>query len=406
MIVQPPSSEDITVPNEPQHHVFSKIARAAQSCAPVSGLTHNFYRYPARFSPTFARAAINAFTKPGDWVLDPFAGGGTTLVEAAALGRNCIGVDISSLANFVCAAKTLILPDEDAQVFRRWASHLEHAINMRAPSIRFRKYAEGGYYRNLDTPTSWRLRKAIEQSLTSAMHLHSAITQTLARCVVLRTAQWALDARKTRPSIPQFRQKIQVHADAMLQSALRYRDVVAAHRRTLQVSCLHRSVEGIDQDDAVRPASPPRLVLTSPPYPGFHVLYHRWQVDGRRETPAPFWIAGKLDGAGASYYTFGGRQRSSLDTYFDRLKASFRSIANVATADTTFVQLVAFSDPIEQLPRYLDTMESCGLRECRAPGRSSRDGRIWRDIPNRRWYNQRASRRSTSQEVVLFHRPT
>jgi hypothetical protein len=32
----------------------------------VSGLTHDFYRYPARFSPLFARAAIEAFSKPGD----------------------------------------------------------------------------------------------------------------------------------------------------------------------------------------------------------------------------------------------------------------------------------------------------------------------------------------------------
>ena len=50
----------------------------------VSGLTHDFYRYPARFSPLFARSAIELFTEPGDTVLDPFAGSGTSLVEALA----------------------------------------------------------------------------------------------------------------------------------------------------------------------------------------------------------------------------------------------------------------------------------------------------------------------------------
>jgi hypothetical protein len=39
-----------------------------------------------------------------------------------------------------------------------------------------------------------------------------------------------------------------------------------------------------------------KLIVTSPPYPGVHVLYHRWHVDGRRETPAPYWIAGCNDG--------------------------------------------------------------------------------------------------------------
>ncbi len=51
----------------------------------VSGLTHDIYRYPARFSPLFARAAIELFTEPGDTILDPFMGGSTSLVEALAL---------------------------------------------------------------------------------------------------------------------------------------------------------------------------------------------------------------------------------------------------------------------------------------------------------------------------------
>src|SRR5882724_1150516 len=74
----------------------------------ICGLTHNYYRYPARFSPTFARATIETFTHPGDLVLDPHAGGGTSLVEALALGRHAIGVDISALAEFVCTTKTTL----------------------------------------------------------------------------------------------------------------------------------------------------------------------------------------------------------------------------------------------------------------------------------------------------------
>lgn len=35
-----------------------------------------------------------ASTKPGDWVLDPFAGTGTTLVVAEQLGRNAVGIEI------------------------------------------------------------------------------------------------------------------------------------------------------------------------------------------------------------------------------------------------------------------------------------------------------------------------
>jgi DNA modification methylase len=45
---------------------------------PISGSTHNFYRYPARFSPLFVRGVIRQYSSPGQTVLDPFMGGGTT----------------------------------------------------------------------------------------------------------------------------------------------------------------------------------------------------------------------------------------------------------------------------------------------------------------------------------------
>lgn len=77
-----------------------EILTAARDNSRVSGLTHTFYKYPARLSPTFVRAVIETFTEPGDWILDPFVGGGTTLVEAKALARSCIGVDNNELAVF------------------------------------------------------------------------------------------------------------------------------------------------------------------------------------------------------------------------------------------------------------------------------------------------------------------
>ena len=51
---------------------------------------HALYRYPARFSPDFAREVIKAFTSRGELVLDPFCGGGTAIVEALSLGRKAV----------------------------------------------------------------------------------------------------------------------------------------------------------------------------------------------------------------------------------------------------------------------------------------------------------------------------
>ena len=94
-----------------------RLRNGISSTDPVSGLTHNFYRYPARFSPDFVRSVLLEFSDIGDLVYDPFMGGGTTLVEAASLGRHCIGTDISSLAAFIARVKTTVL--SDAQLLKR-----------------------------------------------------------------------------------------------------------------------------------------------------------------------------------------------------------------------------------------------------------------------------------------------
>jgi modification methylase len=50
--------------------------------------------HPARMAPDLAAALIEDYTRPGDLVLDPLAGIGTTLVEAVHAGRNAIGIEI------------------------------------------------------------------------------------------------------------------------------------------------------------------------------------------------------------------------------------------------------------------------------------------------------------------------
>jgi modification methylase len=49
--------------------------------------------HPAKMLPAIARHAITTYTQPGDLVIDPMCGIGTTLVEALHLGRRGFGVE-------------------------------------------------------------------------------------------------------------------------------------------------------------------------------------------------------------------------------------------------------------------------------------------------------------------------
>lgn len=104
------------------------LRAAAIHSLPVAGLTHRFYRYPARFSPVFVASAIEAFSKPGQIVLDPYMGGGTTIVEALARGRKTVGCDLNSLAVFVAKAKTTLLSEHDRALVSAWAYETVTAV--------------------------------------------------------------------------------------------------------------------------------------------------------------------------------------------------------------------------------------------------------------------------------------
>lgn len=63
-------------------------------------------KYRGNWSPYIPRNIILRYSAPGDFVIDQFVGGGTTLVEAKLLGRNCLGVDINPMALERCIEKT------------------------------------------------------------------------------------------------------------------------------------------------------------------------------------------------------------------------------------------------------------------------------------------------------------
>lgn len=52
--------------------------------------------YWGNFVPQIPHQLMLRYTKKGDWVLDPFVGSGTTLIECRRLGRNGIGIDLNA----------------------------------------------------------------------------------------------------------------------------------------------------------------------------------------------------------------------------------------------------------------------------------------------------------------------
>lgn len=365
----------------------------------IADWTHNLYKYPACFPPSFPRSVINSFSKPDDWIMDPFVGGGTSAVESMVARRNFVGTDINDLAIFSSKLKTMLLTKSDIRNLDSWLKDL--SVRRTRPEIR---KGDEIYFSNVPKVVEDSTRKIF----SAIRELPSKRLQTFAKGALLRLGQLEIEQRLsvTDSSHAQriFKQVLNMNIEQSLKLHLELEHGAIDFIPSTHIHNGNATEPGII--DAWNSGSKQfSLVLTSPPYPERHILYHKWQVNGRSETRLPYWIIESNQIESEPFYTMSSRDSSaSLEIYISNMMLAFENINQVMKKNGVFVQVLAFSDLKQQLPLYLAAMNETGFEEIRNIDRSSHDGRLWREVPNRRWFNRVESRQLRCKEVVLFHR--
>jgi hypothetical protein len=317
------------------------------------------------------------------------------------------------LSTFVSKVKTRLYTGADLAEVEMWAGEAATVPEMLAEWPADDQALS--YFRNFSDEQYADQRGVLLHALSKLRGISSARARDLARCVLLRTAQWGMDMRSEVPSPEELKTALVEDARTMVVAAgeatraYRSADQLASAGRLPRALVLHQGLPGVSKLPVLGRHPHPTLVLTSPPYPGVYVNYHRWKLRGRKETPLPYFIAGQSDGHGLSHYTMGARSDRTQNTYFDRLDAAFRDIARMSGPETIIAQVVGFNDVADQLHRYLRVMDQVGLAEIKFDAvRTDDDGRLWRDVPGRRWWARAGDRAAvvahTAREVVLFHR--
>lgn len=389
--------------NKIQHQstkeALSSIKEGMSNSQKISDWTHNLYKYPACFPPSFPRSVISSFSKPDDWILDPFVGGGTSAVEAMVARRNFVGTDINDLAIFSAKLKTMLLTKGDIKILDLWTKNLNGGKLI----PEYRKEDEF-FFKNVP--------KVIENSTRrlfgAIRQLPSKRTQNFAKGALLRLGQLEVEQRLSVTD--------STHAQRIFKHVLN-QNIEQSLKLSLEIE--HGPSDFIpsintDFANAIEPEVVDiwgkgnrqfNLVLTSPPYPERHILYHKWQVNGRSETRLPYWIIESDQIENEPFYTMSSRESfASLEIYISNMLMVFENINQVMQKNGVFIQVLAFSDVKNQLPLYLAAMNEAGFEEIRNIDRGSHDGRLWRDVPNRRWFNRVETRQLKCKEVILFHR--
>lgn len=101
----------VASPKTPFHYIEQGIE--AKGHTPV----YKMHKYFARRPHNVFRYLIDAYSKPGDIVLDCFCGGGVTLFEGLSAGRKAVAVDLNPLATFISDCQTTWVPlDEYSKI--------------------------------------------------------------------------------------------------------------------------------------------------------------------------------------------------------------------------------------------------------------------------------------------------
>jgi hypothetical protein len=247
---------------------------------------HRLHPYLGKFVPQLAEVFLRRYARPGQLVWDPFAGSGTTLVEANAFGARAAGCDVSAFNCLLTRVKTAqyepaaLLADvirlsarekPDGKILtspylKRW-----FALRSVAELVAFRERIGGTSY-----PELWQV--VLSRSARSARLARHDDLDFPAEPV--RNEYFCHKHRRVCRPVGEAEKFLRRYVRDAVQRVQEFADV----RTDRAVTVLHGDARQLD------PPDPVDLVLTSPPYPGL-IDYHEQHcyayellgLDDRRE---------------------------------------------------------------------------------------------------------------------------
>jgi hypothetical protein len=234
---------------------------------------HRLHPYLGKFIPQLVEVFLQRYFRPGECVYDPFAGSGTTLVEANVFGADAIGCDISAFNCLLMRVKTE-----------------RHALAGLELALRGALRTDLSAGVELRDATPWLVRWYAPRALAELLAYRAAIDtleprhRDVARVILSRAARSArltthfdLDFPAEPVTEPYFCHKHKRECRPVGEASkflsryttdtVRRLRAFAAVRGGRRLTVLH------DDARSVRLRAKPAGVITSPPYPGL-IDYH------------------------------------------------------------------------------------------------------------------------------------
>lgn len=147
--------------------------------------THGLHAFAAKSPAPLARWAIQKYSEPGETVVDPMCGSGTSVLEAYLLGRDGRGLDIDPLSWLIASAK--VAPASGADLEEQGEAVLRAAHSAPDPGWRPDGIDVALWFREDVAADLARLREAIKQAELSDA-VRTVLASLFSSLIVARTS--------------------------------------------------------------------------------------------------------------------------------------------------------------------------------------------------------------------------
>ena len=161
---------------------------------------HRLHPYLGKFIPQLVEVFLKNYFKKGDWILDPFMGSGTTLVEANILDMPSAGIEISPFNCLITEIKTkkYNIPEIEEEI--------KDILFKTKNFSNEKKYREEKFRINSDYFNTWFAKRALQEILFYRDKIKNYKNQDILKIILSRATRSARQithydlARPKRPT--------------------------------------------------------------------------------------------------------------------------------------------------------------------------------------------------------------
>lgn len=261
------------------------------------GSVHSIHWFPGNYIPQIPAALIQVLSNPGDVVLDPFGGSGTTAIEALKLERNVIISDRVSACILITEAKlALLCAPLSRDVYSKILAEL--AFDHLCMSTHIGIHGEGSnsnlslwydqdtlsqlrYLWSIIETQSQEVKKLLQAIFSNVLFTCASTSGSLTGSGKPRRHHWGWVADNVRPKKLIYHNAVALFREKLIGLLDNTQNKISTEVTVLQQDARHMNIDNDSID----------LVVTSPPYAGVidytHAnrllyLWMGWPIDDER----------------------------------------------------------------------------------------------------------------------------